>query len=76
MDILDTLDKCKNDYKWMVEESTNHFYPDEYFTVPRIKKFPGKANILLDEYDNSFDDIIFAIPDFKNYDIFGKYLLL
>lgn len=48
MDILDTLDKCKNDYKWMVEESTNHFYPDEYFTVPRIKKFPGKANILLE----------------------------
>ena len=29
---------------------------------------------VLDEYYNSFDDIIFAIPDFKNYDIFSKYL--
>ena len=45
--INDTLDKCENDYQWMVDNAKNNYYSAEHFKIEtKIKKF-SKANIKL-----------------------------
>lgn len=45
--INDTIDKCDNEYQWMLTNARNIFYPENYFKVPKIKKYTSKANIKL-----------------------------
>jgi len=44
--INDTIDKCENEYSWMIEDGINIFYNDKFFTEDRfIKRFTTSANI-------------------------------
>ena len=41
----DTLDKCENEYSWMIEDAINIFYDDKFFTADKfLKKFTIRAN--------------------------------
>lgn len=42
--INDTIDKCENKYKWMIDESENIYYSNNYFVK---NNFIKKANITL-----------------------------
>jgi len=46
--VKDTIDKCDNEYKWMVDSAVNIFYPADYFEVPKIIKIqkPAKINLV------------------------------
>lgn len=44
--INDTIDKCENEYSWMIEDAHNIFYDDKFFTYDKfIKKFTSTAHI-------------------------------
>lgn len=44
--VNDTIDKCENEYSWMIEDAINIFYDDKFFTEDRtIKRFTTSANI-------------------------------
>ena len=45
--INDTIDKCENEYKWMIDNAKNNYYNNNYFKFDtKIKKFLN-ANIKL-----------------------------
>ena len=46
--INDTIDKCENEYKWMIDDAGNIYYDENHFKVKEtVKKSSSKANIKL-----------------------------
>ena len=43
----DTIEKCKTDFNWMLDECVNNYYPEDYFQVPKIDRYKKKSNIKL-----------------------------
>lgn len=42
----DTINKCENEYSWMIEDAVNIFYNDKFFTEDKsIKRFTTSANV-------------------------------
>lgn len=45
--INDTLEKCENEYQWMIDDSKNIFYSENFFKVPTLKKLKKSIDIKL-----------------------------
>lgn len=70
--INDTIEKCENEYSWMLEGAENIYYDENHFKIEKIKSFPKRANIQLvkqttvEALQNSSKIVIYTVLNFAS----------